>query len=57
LFDVYTGPGTPGGMKSMAYALAFQHPERTLAETEVQGIQDRMVAAVAKALGGRLRER
>lgn len=57
LFDVYTGPGTPGGMKSMAYALSFQDAERTLAESEVQAIQDRMVAAVAKTLGGRLRER
>lgn len=57
LFDVYTGPGTPEGMKSLAFALQFQHPERTLAESEVQTIQDRMTAAVAKQCGGRLRER
>ena len=57
LFDVYSGPGTPPGMKSLAYALQFQHPERTLTEPEVQSIQDRMVAAVAKDHGGRLREK
>jgi phenylalanyl-tRNA synthetase beta chain len=57
LFDVYSGPGTPPGMKSLAYALQFQHPERTLTEPEVQSIQDRMVAAVAKEHDGRLRER
>jgi phenylalanyl-tRNA synthetase beta chain len=57
LFDVYAGPGTPEGMKSLAYALRFGHPDRTLQETEVQTIQDRMVAAVARAMGGRLRER
>ena len=57
LFDVYAGPGTPEGMKSLAYALRFEHPERTLQEPEVQAIQDRMVAAVAKECGGRLRER
>jgi phenylalanyl-tRNA synthetase beta chain len=57
LFDIYTGPGTPDGMRSLAYALEFQHPERTLTEAEVQTIQDRMVAAVAKEHGGRLRER
>jgi phenylalanyl-tRNA synthetase beta chain len=57
VFDVYAGPGTPQGMKSLAYALQFQHPERTLTEAEVQTIQDQMVAAVAKACGGRLRER
>jgi len=57
LFDVYAGPGTPEGRKSLAYALQFQHPERTLTESEVQAIQDRMVAAVAKECGGQLRER
>ncbi len=57
LFDVYAGPGTPSGMKSMAYALQFQHPERTMTEAEVQTIQDHMVEAVAKECGGRLRER
>jgi phenylalanyl-tRNA synthetase beta chain len=57
LFDVYTGPGTPPGMKSLAFALEFQHPERTLAEAEIQKVQDRMTAAAATACGARLRER
>ncbi len=57
LFDVYTGPGTPAGMKSLAFALRFEHAERTLQESEVQAIQDRMVAAVVRECGGRLRER
>jgi phenylalanyl-tRNA synthetase beta chain len=57
LFDVYTGPGTPPGMKSLAYALRFEHPERTLAESEVEGYQERMSAAVMRECGGRLRER
>ena len=57
LFDVYAGPGTPPGMKSLAYALRFQHPERTLMESEVAEVQDRMAAALAKSCGARLRER
>jgi phenylalanyl-tRNA synthetase beta chain len=57
LFDVYTGPGTPDGMKSMAYALQYLHPERTMTETEVQTIQERIVTAVGRELDGRLRER
>jgi phenylalanyl-tRNA synthetase beta chain len=57
LFDVYTGPGTPEGMKSLAYALRFEHGERTLQEAEVQAIQDRMVEAVSRECSGRLRER
>jgi phenylalanyl-tRNA synthetase beta chain len=57
LFDVYDGPGTPEGMKSLAFALQFQHAERTLTEGEVQELQARMVAAVARDCDGRLRER
>jgi phenylalanyl-tRNA synthetase beta chain len=57
LFDVYAGPGTPEGMKSLAFALQFQHPERTMTEDEVQSIQNNMAAAVAKECGGRLRDR
>ena len=57
LFDVYAGPGTPQGMKSLACSLRFMHPERTLTESEVQAIQDRMVRAAAERCGARLRER
>jgi len=57
LFDVYEGPGTPAGMKSLAYALQFQHAERTLTEAEVTELQSRMVTAVAQGCGGQLRER
>lgn len=57
LFDVYAGHGTPPGMKSLAYALQFQHPERTMTEPEVQAIQERIVTAVGTDHDGRLRER
>lgn len=57
LFDVYAGPGTPAGMKGLAFALQFQHPERTLAEAEIGSVQDRMTEAAARACGARLRER
>jgi phenylalanyl-tRNA synthetase beta chain len=55
LFDVYEGPGTPEGMKSLAFALQFQHAERTLTEAEVSESQARMVAAVEQGCGGSLR--
>jgi len=57
LFDIYEGPGTPAGMRSLAYALQFQHAERTLTEAEVNELQTRMVAAVVQGCGGQLRER
>ncbi|HKQ59546.1 MAG TPA: hypothetical protein VJY35_16910, partial [Candidatus Eisenbacteria bacterium] len=57
LFDVYAGKGTPPGMKSLAFAIRFQHPERTLTEAEFQKVQDGMTAAAAKECGAQLRER
>jgi phenylalanyl-tRNA synthetase beta chain len=57
LFDVYAGPGTPPGVKSLAYALRFQHPERTLTESEVAAVQEEMAAALASRHGARLREK
>jgi phenylalanyl-tRNA synthetase beta chain len=57
LFDVYTGDKAPARMKSLAYALSFEHPERTLGETEIQAVQEHMTAAAAKNCDARLRER
>ena len=34
LFDVYTGPGIGGGSKSLAFALRFRAPDRTLTAEE-----------------------
>jgi len=55
LFDVYRKD--PTGPISLAYALRFQNPERTLNDSEIQDLQDRMVAAVAREMGGQLRTR
>ena len=57
LFDVYAGTGTPDGMKSLAFALRFQHPERTLTEDEILKVQERMTTAAARECGAQLRER
>jgi phenylalanyl-tRNA synthetase beta chain len=55
LFDVYQGRGVPPGQKSLAFTLAFSHPERTLQESEVEGLQERIVRALAERLGATLR--
>ncbi|CAM3548661.1 phenylalanine--tRNA ligase subunit beta [Hydrogenibacillus schlegelii] len=55
LFDVYEGPGAPEGRRSLAYALVFRHPERTLAEADVDESVRAIVAAVEAAHGARLR--
>jgi len=51
LFDVYAGPPVPAGHRSLAYALAFRAPERTLAAEEVEAV----VGAIRGALEARLR--
>lgn len=39
LFDVYKGKQIPEGYMSMAFALTFRHPERTLQDDEVDNLQ------------------
>ncbi|HUN79133.1 MAG TPA: phenylalanine--tRNA ligase subunit beta [Solirubrobacteraceae bacterium] len=54
VFDVYTGPQIGAGRRSLALALAFRAPDRTLADDDVAPLRERIVAALA-ALGGELR--
>ncbi len=46
LFDIFEGDSIGAGKKSMAYALEFRSPERTLADREV----DASVGAIVRAL-------
>jgi phenylalanyl-tRNA synthetase beta chain len=46
LFDVYRGEPIPPGQKSLAYALRFRAPDRTLTEAEAAAARDAAVAAV-----------
>ncbi len=54
LFDVYTGEQVGEGRRSLALALAFRSPERTLTDEDVAPVRERIVAAI-EALGGELR--
>jgi phenylalanyl-tRNA synthetase beta chain len=55
LFDVYTGAGIPAERKSLAYALTYQAPDRTLTDAEVDAVQARIVTVLASAFGAALR--
>jgi phenylalanyl-tRNA synthetase beta chain len=55
LFDVFTGPGVPEGLKSLALEVVLQPVEKSFAEEELKAISGRIVAAAAKA-GARLRD-
>jgi phenylalanyl-tRNA synthetase beta chain len=51
LFDVYTGEQVDEGRKSLAFALRFRAPDRTLTVDEVGAARDSAVAAAAAAHG------
>ena len=55
LFDVYTGPGLPAGMKSLAITVVLQPEEATLTDEALEAFSKKLVAAVEKATGGNLR--
>ena len=55
LFDVYVGEGIPTSKKSLAYALSYQAPDRTLTDVEVERAHAAIVAALDKRLGAALR--
>jgi phenylalanyl-tRNA synthetase beta chain len=51
LFDVYTGPQVGEGKKSLAFALRFRAPDRTLTEQETGAARDAAVALAAERCG------
>jgi phenylalanyl-tRNA synthetase beta chain len=55
LFDVYRGGQIDAGKKSLAYALTFQAPDRTLTDKDAAKAQSRIVKRLEKELGANLR--
>lgn len=55
LFDVYVGRGLPEGKKSLGVAVRLQAPDRTLGESEIEAVANRIVSAVEKSCGAQLR--
>jgi phenylalanyl-tRNA synthetase beta chain len=57
IFDVFVGGGIEPGSKSLALALAFRHPERTLTDAEVDKAVQRILQKLERDFGARLRDR
>ncbi|GAA1186381.1 MULTISPECIES: phenylalanine--tRNA ligase subunit beta [Streptomyces violaceusniger group] len=55
LFDVFTGEQLGEGRKSLAYALRFRAPDRTLTAEEIAASRDAAVSAAADRTGATLR--
>lgn len=55
LFDVYRGDPIPEGQKSLAYNLVYQTDDKTLKDEEVASVHKKIVKAVERELGAKLR--
>jgi phenylalanyl-tRNA synthetase beta chain len=55
LFDLYEGPQIGDGRKSLAYALRFRAPDRTLTVEETNAARDAAVAEAQRRTGAVLR--
>ncbi|RYY80642.1 MAG: phenylalanine--tRNA ligase subunit beta [Moraxellaceae bacterium] len=55
LFDVYTAQGVEAGQRSLAFALLWQHPERTLEDAEIKEGMQRVIDALQDTYKATLR--
>jgi phenylalanyl-tRNA synthetase beta chain len=55
VFDVYQGEPIPAGKKSVAFSVAFQSPERTLADEDAARLRTAIVDALGKRFDATLR--
>jgi phenylalanyl-tRNA synthetase beta chain len=55
-FDVFRGKNVPSGQKSVAYALTYRNPERTLTDAEVNAAHEKVVAQFRQVLKATVRE-
>ncbi|MCD6287018.1 MAG: phenylalanine--tRNA ligase subunit beta [Anaerolineae bacterium] len=55
LFDVYRGEQVEAGKKSLAFALSYQAPNRSLSEKDVRKLRKRLIKSLMRKLGATLR--
>lgn len=55
LFDVYTGQGVESGKRSLAFALLWQHPIRTLEDAEIKAGMDKIISVLENTYQATLR--
>lgn len=55
LFDLYRGKGIPEGKKSLAFTLKLRADDRTLTDSDSDGVVKNILAALEEKLGVILR--
>jgi len=56
LFDTYTGPQVAAGKKSLAYAIAYRAPDRTLTDADVLKLRGSIIKQLQRELQATIRE-
>jgi phenylalanyl-tRNA synthetase beta chain len=56
LFDLYRGKQIPSGKKGLAYSIRYQSPQKTLMDSEVEEIQEKILKALGEKFGAELRD-
>ena len=55
LFDIYRGVGIPEGKKSLAFSLELRADDRTLTDTDSEGVVNKVLTALKEKLNVTLR--
>ena len=55
LFDIYQGKGVAESKKSLAFSLELRADDRTLTDTDTEGVMTKVLAALKEKLGAELR--
>ena len=55
IFDVYTGRGVDEGKKSVGMRFSYRSSERTLTDEEIRAVHERIVSAIVRETGARIR--
>jgi len=56
VFDLFTGEPVPEGQKSLAFAVIYRSPDKTLSDEAVDSIQGKIVEKLSRQFSARLRE-
>ena len=55
LFDIYRGTGVPEGKKSLAFSMELRADDRTLTDSDCEGVMTKALSALSEKLGAILR--
>lgn len=55
LFDIYKGAQIPDGKKSIAYAIVYRDPKKSLTDNDINKVHDKILKSLESKIGAELR--